>query len=138
MNRLTKFSFSLLRICSIVLILLLFIVVLNVGAAGHSSSADSIMIIGVAGYLILLNIVLYKAQAEQKATFRILSLIMLLPIIGLSGYYVIIILEEISLGKQSSGALELSVLVTFTVLILSGLIVIKDLLFRKRTRTSLV
>jgi hypothetical protein len=131
MERITRFSFGLLKVASVGLIIIYLATVITVGAAGHDSG-DSISFLAIFIYSIFLVTLLFKFQKNKNKTTGTFLLVMLLPAIALLSYFIFMILADIISGK--TGIIEIEILITlvFVPFIASSIFVIREILLLRR------
>lgn len=132
MERITRFSFGLLKVASLGLVLVYLATVITVGAAGHDSW-DTISFLTIFIYSIFLVTLLFKFQKNKNKTTGIFLLVILIPAVALLSYYIFMILADIFSGK--TGIIEIEILITSVLFlfIASSVLVIREILFRRRT-----
>ncbi|MBI3220031.1 MAG: hypothetical protein HYZ44_10995 [Bacteroidetes bacterium] len=127
----TRFSFGLLKVASLGLIMVYLAAVITVGAAGHDSW-DTVSFLAIFIYLIFLVTLLFKFQKNKNKTTGTFLLVMLIPAVALLSFYVFMILADIFSGK--SGIIEIEILIASVLLVFiaSSILVIREILFRRR------
>ncbi|RAW02305.1 hypothetical protein DQQ10_07160 [Pseudochryseolinea flava] len=93
MNKLTKFSFILLQIASLLLIVVYLIAVITVGAAGHNVWS-AVTFFCVVSFALVLAFLLLIFQRKPTRIVRTLLLFILVPIEVLLCFYIVMIFRD--------------------------------------------
>jgi hypothetical protein len=127
MDRLVKFSFGLLKVSSLGLVVVYLIAAITVGAAGHGSG-DSVSLFSIFGYSVILAYFLFKFQKRPSRSGRTVLLILLIPVVAVLLYFIFMILYELFRGKFGLIEVELLIVLVLISFVASSVVVVKALL----------
>lgn len=131
MERITRFSFGILKLATMSLIFIYMAIVITVGAAGHDSwNTASFLTISV--YSIFLLILLFKFQKNKSKATGTFLLVLLIPLVALLLYYIFMILFDILSGKTELIEIKIGIISVLFLFIAASIFVIKEIIFKRQ------
>jgi hypothetical protein len=127
MERLTKMSFSVLKVTSFGILFIYLFAAITVGAAGHDSW-NSLSFLFLFVYSVCLMTMLFKYQKNKSKAIGKFLLIWLIPAIALLTYYLFMILADILFGKGGMIGIKIMISSVCALFIASSILVIRRIL----------